>query len=42
MGPAGPGGFCLCPKCGYKAPHVAGQPCIQINCPQCGVQMIRE
>jgi predicted Fe-Mo cluster-binding NifX family protein len=38
---AGPGGFCVCPKCGEKAPHVAGQPCQQMSCPKCGEPMTR-
>jgi len=38
---AGPGGQCLCPKCGHKAPHTAGQPCNQQVCPKCGTSMIR-
>jgi len=38
---AGPGGTCLCPECGYKKPHVAGQPCNMICCPKCGTQMTR-
>jgi hypothetical protein len=38
---AGPGGQCVCPKCGHKAPHVAGQPCQQMACPKCGARMTR-
>lgn len=38
----GPSGFCVCPSCGYRAPHVAGTPCFRQTCPQCGVRMIRE
>ena len=38
---AGPGGVCVCPKCGYKASHVAGQPCNQQTCPKCGITMTR-
>jgi predicted Fe-Mo cluster-binding NifX family protein len=38
---AGPGGFCVCPKCGEKAPHTAGQPCMQMLCPKCGTPMTR-
>jgi len=38
---AGPGGNCICPKCGYKKPHIAGQPCNMICCPKCGTQMTR-
>lgn len=38
---AGPGGSCVCPKCGEKAPHQAGQPCLQVLCPKCGTPMTR-
>ena len=38
---AGPGGACVCPKCGHKEPHPAGQPCNQKSCPKCGTAMIR-
>lgn len=39
---SGPGGNCLCPKCGYKEAHVAGQRCIDRVCPKCGTKMVRE
>ncbi len=39
---AGPGGFCICPKCGHREPHVAGQPCYEQVCPKCGTPMRRE
>ena len=39
---AGPGGKCVCPKCGKKAPHVIGTPCNRISCPECGTIMTRE
>jgi predicted Fe-Mo cluster-binding NifX family protein len=38
---AGPGGECVCPKCGEKAPHTVGKPCIQMACPKCGTPMTR-
>jgi len=38
---AGPGGYCVCPRCGHKVPHVAGQPCNQKACPKCGTTMTR-
>ena len=38
---AGPNGNCVCPKCGKTIPHVAGQPCNTINCPECGAIMTR-
>ncbi|MFB3779444.1 MAG: NifB/NifX family molybdenum-iron cluster-binding protein [Bryobacteraceae bacterium] len=37
----GPGGECVCPSCGEKAPHTAGQPCNQMKCPKCGASMTR-
>ncbi len=37
----GPGGECVCPKCGEKAPHAAGKPCIRMTCPKCGTAMTR-
>ena len=39
---AGPGGDCVCPKCGAKVPHIVGQPCNTRNCPQCSTKMTRE
>lgn len=38
----GAGGFCVCAKCGYRAPHSSGVPCMQDHCPKCGVAMVRE
>lgn len=38
---AGPGGECICPKCGTLAPHERGTPCTQVVCPSCGCQMTR-
>jgi predicted Fe-Mo cluster-binding NifX family protein len=38
---AGPGGFCVCPKCGEKVTHAASQPCLQMLCPKCGLPMTR-
>jgi hypothetical protein len=39
---SGPGGNCVCPKCGHKEPHVAGQRCLDLVCPKCGTKMTRE
>ncbi|NLG50496.1 MAG: hypothetical protein GX552_10345 [Chloroflexi bacterium] len=39
---AGPGGYCVCPSCGHREPHVAGQPCYEKKCPQCGARLVRE
>jgi len=38
----GAGGFCICPKCGYKKTHARGIPCREENCPNCKVRLIRE
>lgn len=37
----GPGGECVCPDCGARVPHPAGQPCTQLKCPKCGSAMVR-
>lgn len=39
--PKGPGGSCVCPKCGKSVPHERGKPCFKIPCPDCGIFMIR-
>ena len=39
---AGPGGYCVCQSCGEKAVHQAGVPCYSVNCPKCGLKMVRE
>jgi hypothetical protein len=39
---AGPSGNCVCPACGYKEPHITGQPCMGKACAKCGTQMTRE
>jgi hypothetical protein len=39
---SGPGGNCVCPKCGHKEQHIVGQRCIDRACPKCGTKMIRE
>jgi cation diffusion facilitator family transporter len=38
----GPGGFCVCPKCGYKIPHQRGVPCSTLSCPKCKVNLQRQ
>jgi len=39
---SGPEGNCVCPSCGHKISHQAGQPCKDITCPKCGTRMVRE
>ena len=41
-GAFGPGGFCICAKCGHKIPHQQGTKCTEIKCAKCGTTMIRE
>jgi len=41
-GSFGPGGFCVCVKCGAKEPHVTGTKCTTLACPKCGHPMVRE
>ena len=38
----GPGGYCVCTKCGEKIPHQKGVKCTTLKCPECGHTMIRE
>ena len=38
----GPGGYCVCPKCGYKIPHQRGIPCSTLQCPNCKVNLERK
>jgi predicted DNA-binding protein (UPF0251 family) len=39
---AGPGGTCVCSKCGHEATHQVGVPCMQQKCPKCGSPMVRK
>ncbi len=41
-GAYGPGGYCVCAKCGEKVLHTDGIKCTTIKCPKCGTPMIRE
>ena len=38
----GPGGFCICPKCGHKQQKTTGIPCLSQKCPKCGTPLVRE
>lgn len=38
---AGPGGQCVCPRCGYRRIHQRGTPCFEQKCPECDAAMIR-
>ncbi len=37
----GPGGWCVCPKCGYKVVHQRGVPCSTLECPNCKINLER-
>jgi hypothetical protein len=41
-GAYGPGGYCICAKCGEKIPRQKGVKCTNMRCPNCGKPMIRE
>jgi len=38
----GPGGYCVCPKCGYRVEHQPGIPCSSLICPNCKIHLKRE
>jgi len=38
----GPGGECVCPKCGETITHDRAEPCMQIKCSKCGTLMTRK
>lgn len=38
----GPGGYCVCSKCGYKISHQHGTPCSTLQCPNCKVNLERK
>jgi cation diffusion facilitator family transporter len=37
----GPGGWCVCPECGYRIPHQTGVPCSTLQCPNCKSKLER-
>ena len=41
-GALGPGGYCVCAKCGEKVPHQQGVRCTSLKCPKCGHTMVRD
>ena len=38
----GPGGDCVCPKCGHKSSHPRGVPCSTLKCPNCKISLERQ
>lgn len=38
----GPGGYCVCPKCGYQIEHQRGIPCSSLKCPKCNINLERK
>jgi hypothetical protein len=38
----GPGGYCVCPDCGYRIKHQRGMPCTSLKCPSCNTPLKRE
>ena len=39
---SGPGGKCVCPKCGYEMEHTTGKACNKTKCPKCGTLMTKK
>lgn len=39
---AGPGGICVCPKCGHEESHGRAEPCDERKCPECGAELVRK
>ncbi len=37
----GPGGYCVCPECGYQIEHQRGTPCSSFKCPKCKINLER-
>lgn len=38
----GPGGYCVCPQCGYRVIHQRGVPCSNLQCPKCEINLVRK
>jgi cation diffusion facilitator family transporter len=38
----GPGGNCVCPKCGHSTSHERGVPCSELKCPSCNINLERK
>lgn len=38
----GPGGYCVCPQCGYQIIHQRGIPCSGLTCPKCKINLVRK
>ena len=38
---AGPGGDCVCPRCGSRTSHARGIPCHIQTCQECGEKLVR-
>jgi cation diffusion facilitator family transporter len=38
----GPGGYCVCKRCGYRVEHQPGVPCSSLICPNCKTHLTRE
>lgn len=34
-------GFCVCPQCSHREPHIRGTPCSRKQCPTCGSPLVR-
>lgn len=39
---SGPGGKCICTKCGFETEHKRGIPCSTIKCPKCKIPLTRK
>ncbi|MFO7965404.1 MAG: NifB/NifX family molybdenum-iron cluster-binding protein [Desulfobacterales bacterium] len=37
----GAAAYCICPGCGLSVPHAGGVPCVERECPACGIVMKR-